>query len=935
MLAPSCDVSTISCPAESSTSRSHTGRDLRSNGRLDLKLDAGRQVQACDREAVIWRSETGHQLSASDREALTSTAISPDGDLNPTPLQSGIQTTSSSNTADLRSTGDVDGGGKADSWDRLPPFASPAYSTSSSMPRQVSKDHGSNLGAKCELKLKRTCSRAITAQSLEPDEPEEDDEQLQGCCGRCFGFLKRLRGSQPFFTPFEVPLDLIFFRRIFSKLNQRHGDHNNEIPVATFQRAVTHIFTLCSMPDVVFDAKDYDVDSSGAVGWYEFVTCWRRSKIKVSLSKLERIFLAIEDPLSCILGLVFSLIITALIFISCSCFIIGTLPEFQHSACETCEPEQFEVFDVLESICVSLFTVEYMVRLVLAPSCRSELLDLDKTIDMVTELETIVIPSPAMRLVSFVAQPMNIIDLLVIFPWYVDLILGWVSGHLVVLRVLRLTRLLRLVKLGRYFEILTIIVRVFHRSMRAIYVLFFYLVLGVCFSSATMYFAESGQWDPEWRDYVRILDDGSKQISPFKSIPHAFWWCIVTYTTVGYGDAVPVTLAGKIVATCTMLVGIMVLAMPISVVSLNFSQVWSEFIEESKMSAEAEQRDFLSVTSALQSLESRSNLLLEVFGGGAVDGYDSFEGPAEFLGEVWLRSLPVEFNKVSTEVFTLPLQRNLDKGALKPSGDLTFSYAWTPYKDPDEPPDATEVVGVLDVTVQAASGLPPRDWKSDGCLRDVRVIVHCWPTPPEPEQQGGDDGKKEHHGDRYRSTYYKTKTVCSLNPVWEEAASFQFNWPRHWRPDDGFGVRSPPARSDQKPPSALACKEPDGVASGDVGTLPISPRRSLSGINAPLKSGTESDETLRQMVEAQGQEIHRLTAQVSEMHQLLQGLANRRSSPQQSAPQQPAHEPPSLRPEPAIPNLPDLPAGSLQTMAIAEASPSGDCPVVALPGTLS
>ena len=57
----------------------------------------------------------------------------------------------------------------------------------------------------------------------------------------------------------------------------------------------------------------------------------------------------------------------------------------------------------------------------------------------------------------------------------------------------------------------------------------------------------------------------------FVSIPAACWWCVITLTSVGYGDIVPVTVMGKCIASCASIIGILVLATPVSLVVDKFA----------------------------------------------------------------------------------------------------------------------------------------------------------------------------------------------------------------------------------------------------------------------------------------------------------------------------------------------------------------------------
>src|SRR5262249_52167692 len=58
----------------------------------------------------------------------------------------------------------------------------------------------------------------------------------------------------------------------------------------------------------------------------------------------------------------------------------------------------------------------------------------------------------------------------------------------------------------------------------------------------------------------------------FGTIPEAMWWAIVTLGTIGYGDVVPVTTLGRIVAAITIFFGLIMVALPIGIVATAFAE---------------------------------------------------------------------------------------------------------------------------------------------------------------------------------------------------------------------------------------------------------------------------------------------------------------------------------------------------------------------------
>jgi voltage-gated potassium channel len=121
------------------------------------------------------------------------------------------------------------------------------------------------------------------------------------------------------------------------------------------------------------------------------------------------------------------------------------------------------------------------------------------------------------------------------------------------LRVLRLMRLLRMLKLVRHSTTFGLLWSVLREEVRSITALLFILVLTVTISGALMYHIE-----------------GQEQPAVFASIPAAMWWAIETLTTVGYGDMVPTTLAGRMLGGVVSIVGIGTLALFSGLITIGF-----------------------------------------------------------------------------------------------------------------------------------------------------------------------------------------------------------------------------------------------------------------------------------------------------------------------------------------------------------------------------
>lgn len=157
--------------------------------------------------------------------------------------------------------------------------------------------------------------------------------------------------------------------------------------------------------------------------------------------------------------------------------------------------------------------------------------------------------SPFRARLKFAMQPLQLIDLIAVLPFYLGTLVG------LDLRFLRVMRLFRFLKILRYSPAMQVIAKVFYNEGRA-------LLAALLIMLALILFAATGM------NYL----EGDVQPDTFGDIPSSMWWALATLTTVGFGDAVPITPWGKVWSGLFMIFGLGMFALPIGIVSTGFAQ---------------------------------------------------------------------------------------------------------------------------------------------------------------------------------------------------------------------------------------------------------------------------------------------------------------------------------------------------------------------------
>lgn len=215
-------------------------------------------------------------------------------------------------------------------------------------------------------------------------------------------------------------------------------------------------------------------------------------------------------------GLIFDLIVQALIVMSLIVFSIETIPNMDHTV--------VDLLGVLELAIVAIFSIEYLLRILVSQDKK-----------------------------RFIFSMWGVIDLLAILPFYL-FFLG-LEFDLVMLRAFRLIRLTRLLKLARYNKAMA-------RLGLAMKIAREDLLVSLGATCIMLFVASFGIYQFE----------NSVQPEKFGSVFDSLWWALSTLTTVGYGDVYPMTLGGKVFTGLVLMIGLGIVALPAGIIASSLTE---------------------------------------------------------------------------------------------------------------------------------------------------------------------------------------------------------------------------------------------------------------------------------------------------------------------------------------------------------------------------
>ena len=239
----------------------------------------------------------------------------------------------------------------------------------------------------------------------------------------------------------------------------------------------------------------------------------------------RRVYQVLEQgPVGDRMSVVVDRFLVALILVNLVAVALQTMPAF--------EPAYALWFDIIEIFSLVVFTVEYGLRLWVAAEHGPH-----------RHL------SATRARLKYALSPAGLVDLIAVLPFWFALVLP------ADLRVVLVFRIVRFFKITRYSPAMRSLLDVLYRERRALFGCLV-ITLGIALVAAAL----------------MHLAEGRVQPNKLGTIPQALLWAIVTLGTIGYGVVVPVTALGKLIATGTIICGLIVIALPVGIIATAFAE---------------------------------------------------------------------------------------------------------------------------------------------------------------------------------------------------------------------------------------------------------------------------------------------------------------------------------------------------------------------------
>eukprot|EP00930_Biecheleria_cincta_P018841 TRINITY_DN14544_c0_g1_i2.p1 TRINITY_DN14544_c0_g1~~TRINITY_DN14544_c0_g1_i2.p1 ORF type:complete len:588 (+),score=96.33 TRINITY_DN14544_c0_g1_i2:88-1764(+) len=378
-------------------------------------------------------------------------------------------------------------------------------------------------------------------------------------------FIDGVQTGLFFLPPREKHFDLFFFRQLFDHL--QHQTMKAEVPLPALRNMSMKLMEAMQVP------RGFDVNFFGV----EKATCsWGdlRNALttlghpRIELTPMERIYMVLEDQENSKMAkgwFYFIMVVTV-------ANLLGIVwPEASEQVCEPIPGvDGHRCASDFKTACLLIFSLDYFAKLVLSPFVRREVVFPDQVEYFHSSEWTYQPATKIQRLLTFAKQGSNIIDLVAILPFWIELCAGGILPSTSFLRMIRMARLFRIFKTARYLDMLQVLGMTLWKSVGMVLILF--CLVGAIGLICGCLFQQLEQHDVE--------------DSPFRTVPHASYWVFARLISMkdvpGYGGQVS-SVAGIVVFAATMALKGVLWIVPIARIKQIFTQEYADIMQVGNM----------------------------------------------------------------------------------------------------------------------------------------------------------------------------------------------------------------------------------------------------------------------------------------------------------------------------------------------------------------